>query len=142
MGFMELLWERKRVVIFGPKARKEGFVGWRTQLVTGKYQHESRLTGATVPVCGSCAGGLAARPCGFFLRRRLELGELRRPLFWDHFFALRRAIEGHDFAQGQLAKLSRRDVETERSVADPADLFDVVADLFKHLADLAVASFG
>ena len=35
MGFMELLWECKRVVIFRQKALKEGaFVGWRTQLVT------------------------------------------------------------------------------------------------------------
>jgi hypothetical protein len=35
MVFMELLWECKRVVIFGLRCtRKRAFVGWRTQLVT------------------------------------------------------------------------------------------------------------
>ena len=43
MGFIELLWECKRVVIFGPKALKGGaFVGWRTQLVTVKYQRSKQ----------------------------------------------------------------------------------------------------
>src|SRR5258706_8853401 len=87
------------------------------------------------------APGLSPRPCGFLPGWRLELGELRRPLFGDNFLAFRRAIEGHHFAQGQLAKLARRDVETQRSVADATNLFDVVADLFKHFSDLAVASF-
>ena len=39
-----------------------------------------------------------------------------------------------------LAELARRDVETERSVADAANLFDVVADFLEHLADLAIAA--
>jgi hypothetical protein len=35
MVFMQLLWECKRVVIFGLKrTRKKAFVGWRTELVT------------------------------------------------------------------------------------------------------------
>ena len=52
------------------------------------------------------------------------------------------AVEGLDFAGGELAELAGGDVEAEGSVADAADLFDVMADLFEHLADLAVAAFG
>ena len=91
---------------------------------------------------GGAPGLLPVRPCGFLPGWRLELGKLRRPLFGDNLLTLRRAIEGHHFAQGQLAKLARRDVETQRSVTDATNLFDVMADLFKHFSDLAVSSFG
>ena len=67
------------------------------------------------------------------------LGEV---LFGDDLFALAGTVEGHDFAEGELAELAGGDVEAEGSVADAADLFDVVADLFEHLAELAVAAFG
>jgi hypothetical protein len=77
-----------------------------------------------------------------FLCRRLELCELGSLLFGDNFFALCGAIECHDLAGLEFAKLTGRDIEPERSIADAADLFDMVADLFEHFSDLAIAAFG
>src|SRR5271170_3923080 len=84
----------------------------------------------------------AAAACGFFLCGRFELGELGGLLFGDDLLAFGCSVEGRDFTGFQLAKLAGGDVEAEGSVADAADLFDVVADLFEHFADLAIAAFG
>jgi len=60
MGFMELLWECKRVVIFCPKALKEGaFVGWRTHLVTGNYWKTSWGGGGGLRILYRWVGGEA-----------------------------------------------------------------------------------
>ena len=78
----------------------------------------------------------------FFLRWRFELGKLRGLLLGDHLFTFCRSIEGHHLAQSKLAKLTRRDIETEGPVADATNFFNMMADLFKHLSDLAVATLG
>ena len=82
-----------------------------------------------------------AGPKVFLLGRGLELGEFGGLLFGDYLLALGSAVEGLDLSGGELAEFAGCDVEAERSVADAADLFDVVADLFEHFAELAVAAF-
>jgi len=52
------------------------------------------------------------------------------------------AAEGLDFAGGELTEGAGWDVKDQCSVADATNLFNVVADLFEHLAKLAVAAFG
>src|ERR1700744_5956777 len=77
-----------------------------------------------------------------FLRRRFELGELWSLLFSDNLLALCCAIERHDFAGFEFAKLTGRNIEPEGPVTDAADFFDMVADLFEHFSDLPISAFS
>jgi len=77
----------------------------------------------------------------FLLCRSLELGEFGGLLFGDYLLALGRAVESLDFAGGEFAELARSDVEAERSVTYATDLFHMMADLFEHFSELAVAAF-
>ena len=88
-------------------------------------------------------GGKLARwtEGSFLLRRGLELGEFGGLLFGDHLLTFSRAVERLDLSGGEFAELAGGDVEAERSVAYATDLLDVVADLFEHFAELAVAAF-
>jgi hypothetical protein len=45
------------------------------------------------------------------------------------------------FFEGEFAHVAGFEVEDERAVADAANFFDMVADLFEHLADFAVTAF-
>src|SRR5271170_1304978 len=87
------------------------------------------------------AGGLTTRLCEFLFNRRFKLRKLWRLLLRYNLLALRGTIKRHHFAQRQLAKLTRRDVETQCTVANAANLFDVMSDLFEHLSDLTIAAF-
>ena len=53
-----------------------------------------------------------------------------------HFLAGGRAVQRLDFAGGEFAKGARFNIELQGAVGDAADLLDVVADLFEHLAQL------
>src|SRR5271165_1306762 len=52
---------------------------------------------------------------------------------------LRGPLQLFDFLLTQLAHLARLDIQHQRSVADAANLLDVMADLLKHLADFTIA---
>ena len=79
-----------------------------------------------------------------FLRRDgfLELSIFGQNLFPLDLFAGGGAFEGLHFALAEFAEGPGGDVEREGSVADAAYLFNVMADLFEHLAKLAVTAFG
>src|SRR6185312_6544985 len=80
-----------------------------------------------------------------FLPRRHRLLQLRsfgqRLLAFD-LLARRGPVERLHLALRQFAKRPRRHIQHQRTVADAADLLDMMADLFKHLAELPVAAFG
>lgn len=75
---------------------------------------------------------------GFRALRELTLAgftDLRLPVF-----AFGGLAEVFQFFRLELANVSGLDVEDERTVADAADLLDVVADFFEHLAEFSIAA--
>ncbi len=83
-------------------------------------------------------------PCILPARRHwsFQCGGFWQRLFTLYLLASRSAVERLHFALRELAERTWRHVEHQSAIADAADLLDVVADFFKHLAKLAVASFG
>jgi hypothetical protein len=63
------------------------------------------------------------------------------PLLRFAVFTFGGFMEVFDFFRLQFAHLSGLNIEHERTVADAADFFDVMADLLEHLAQLAIATF-
>src|ERR1700679_4206019 len=106
-----------------------------------RQDNTASLVGAARPARGFGPSRLTSWPCGFLLHRRFKLGKLRGLLFRNNLLALRRAIERHHLTQRQFAELSRRHIEPKCTVTDAANLLHMVADLFEHLPDLAVAAF-
>ena len=47
-----------------------------------------------------------------------------------------------EFSFGEGAEVARREIEGEGAEGDTLDLFDVVADVMEHAADLAIAAFN
>lgn len=66
----------------------------------------------------------------------MSVSRLRLAIFTFGGFA-----EVFYFLRLQFAHLARLHVEHKRTVADAADFLDVVADLFEHLAQFAIAAF-
>jgi hypothetical protein len=71
-----------------------------------------------------------------------ELCKLRRLLFRGYLQPSSRPAQRCDLACSELAKLARGNVKPESTIANAADLLDVMADLLEHLTDLAVPPFG
>jgi hypothetical protein len=57
------------------------------------------------------------------------------------FFARRSRFQMRNFFQRQTAKFSGRNIERKWTILHAPDLLHVMPDLFKHLADLAIAAF-
>src|SRR5438477_2187027 len=71
-----------------------------------------------------------------------QLSKLRQLLLRNHFQALGSALQSHDLARRELARLPRRNIQPQCSVTYSTDLFYMMSDLFEHLPDLPVPPLG
>src|SRR5262249_44368668 len=71
-----------------------------------------------------------------------------RPLPWEyrgpgyeHKFPRSRRLQSRNLLRRQSPKFTWRHVQQQGTILHAADFFDMMPNLFKHLANLAVASF-
>ncbi len=144
MEIFYLQWNERLGANFGLQG------GLTTFGVSGAQRGRTLADWYRAPVCksvyggglGTWARGAGEAPFAAGWDGLFKLSSFGKDLLALDFFAGGGAVEGLDFAGGELAEAARGDVEGEGAVADAADLFDVVADLFEHLAELSVAAFG